>query len=40
MLLAAELYLRTAGARRIHCAKFHHDNPQPCIFRCNWSAAT
>lgn len=40
MLLAAELYLRVRGAHRVHCAKLHHDNAQPCIFRCNWPAAT
>ena len=40
MLLAAELYLRAAGARRVHCAKLHHDNTQPCPFRCGWGAAT
>ena len=40
MLAAAELYLLLAGARRVHCAKLHHDNTQPCIFRCNWDAAT
>jgi aquaporin Z len=39
MLAAAELYLRVAGARRVHCAKLHHANTQPCIFRCNWDAA-
>ena len=39
MLAAAELYLRVAGARRVHCAKLHHANAQPCIFRCSWDAA-
>jgi aquaporin Z len=39
MLAAAELYLLLAGARRIHCAKLHHDNAQPCIFRCGWGEA-
>ncbi len=32
MLCAAEVYLRTCGARRIACAKLHHDNDQRCIF--------
>ena len=32
MLCAAELYLRTNGARSIGCAKLHHDNPKRCIF--------
>ena len=40
MLLAAELYVRAAGAKRVHCAKFHHDNAQPCPFRCSWSEAS
>jgi aquaporin Z len=40
MLLAAELYLRTAGPRRVHCAKLHHENAQPCIFRCSYDHAT
>jgi aquaporin Z len=39
MLAAAEAYLRVAGARRVHCAKLHHANAQPCIFRCGWDAA-
>jgi aquaporin Z len=38
MLMAAEVYLRTRGARRIYCAKFHHDNNKRCIFRCNYAA--
>lgn len=40
MLLAAETYLRLGGARRVHCAKLHHENAQRCIFRCGWGAAT
>jgi aquaporin Z len=40
MLSAAELYLRTAGARRVHCAKLHHENSQPCLFRCDYGNAT
>ena len=39
MLVAAELYDRVTHARRLHCAKLHHANPQPCIFRCEWDAA-
>lgn len=37
MLLAAELYVRIAGVRRVHCAKLHHQNGQRCIFRCGWT---
>jgi aquaporin Z len=37
MLLAAELYVRIAGARRVHCAKLHHQNEARCIFRCGWA---
>jgi aquaporin Z len=36
MLLAAEFYVRAHGAARILCAKLHHDNRQPCIFRCSY----
>jgi aquaporin Z len=36
MLAAAELYLRTRGARAVLCAKLHHDNRARCIFRCAW----
>jgi len=32
MLAAAEVYVRTRGARRVMCAKLHHDNPYRCIF--------
>jgi aquaporin Z len=38
MLLASEVYLRTRGAHRVFCAKYHHDNDKPCIFRCNYAA--
>ena len=34
MLAAAELYRRLPGARRVFCAKLHHDNDKRCIFRC------
>jgi aquaporin Z len=36
MLAGAEVYLRLAGARRIHCAKLHHENDKRCIFRCSY----
>ncbi len=36
MLLAAEVFVRVRGARAVHCAKLHHDNPQRCIFRCRY----
>jgi aquaporin Z len=36
MLLAAEAYLRLAGAHKIFCAKLHHQNDKRCIFRCNF----
>ncbi len=39
MLGAAELYLLAAGVRRVHCAKLHHANAQPCPFRCGWGDA-
>ena len=32
MLLAAETYLRVKGARKIFCAKLHHQNDKRCIF--------
>jgi aquaporin Z len=32
MLSAAEVYLRTRGARTIVCAKLHHENSKRCIF--------
>jgi aquaporin Z len=31
MLLAAEVYLRTKGAKGIQCAKLHHQNDKRCI---------
>jgi aquaporin Z len=40
MLAAAQLYVATQGAHRVLCAKLHHDNPQHCIFRCNYGART
>ena len=38
MLAAAELYVATRGLPRVLCAKLHHENPQRCIFQCNFSA--
>jgi aquaporin Z len=38
MLLAAELYVGTRGARRVFCAKLNHDGSRRCIFRCNYGA--
>jgi len=38
MLLAAEVYVRTRGLRAVHCAKLHHANHQPCIFRCDYQS--
>ena len=38
MLLAAEVYVRARGARRVHCAKLHHENAQPCLFRCDYGS--
>jgi aquaporin Z len=36
MLAAAELYVRTIGMPRVHCAKLHHPTGTPCIFRCRY----
>lgn len=36
MLLAAECYVRFPGARRVLCAKLHHENDQRCIFSCSY----
>jgi aquaporin Z len=38
MLGAAELYIRLFGARRVMCAKLHHDAVRRCIFRCGYGA--
>ncbi len=40
MLVAAELYARLRGARRVRCAKLHHDAGQRCIFRCGYREET
>lgn len=34
MLLAAERYARRWGLARVFCAKLHHDESSPCVFRC------
>jgi aquaporin Z len=39
MLLAAEIFVRLRGARGVRCAKLHHQNDQPCIFRCGYRSA-
>ena len=36
MLLAAEAYLRWAGAHRVLCAKLNHSPRVGCIFRCEY----
>lgn len=36
MVLAGELYRRLRGRCRVYCAKLHHVNDQPCIFRCRF----
>ena len=37
MFAAGRVYLAWRGAHRIFCAKFHHHNHQPCIFRCRYA---
>jgi aquaporin Z len=37
MLSAGQLYRHWRGAHRVFCAKLHHHNAQPCIFRCGFS---
>ncbi len=36
MLLAAEVYLRSAGRDRIRCAKLHPNTGYPCPFLCSY----
>jgi aquaporin Z len=36
MLLAAELFVRRRGVRRVCCAKLHHPLNVPCIFKCGF----
>jgi aquaporin Z len=38
MLAAAQLYVATRGLPAVLCAKLHHDNRQPCLFRCDYGA--
>jgi aquaporin Z len=38
MLLAAELFTRRYGIRRVLCAKLHHPATGPCIFGCGGGA--
>jgi aquaporin Z len=37
MLAAAAWYRARRGTHRVFCAKLHHWNNQPCIFRCRFS---
>jgi aquaporin Z len=39
MLLAAEVY-KLVNTGTIACAKLHHHNNKPCIFRCNFKGET
>jgi aquaporin Z len=36
MLTAALLFRAVRGLKGVYCAKLHHDNPAPCIFRCRF----
>jgi aquaporin Z len=36
MLFASAIYRFQRGAHRVFCAKLHHFNHQPCIFRCRY----
>ena len=36
MLLAAEIYVRTKGIKKVFCAKLHHENNKRCIFNCSY----
>jgi aquaporin Z len=38
MLAAAQVYVATRGLHTVLCAKLHHENPQRCIFQCNYGA--
>jgi aquaporin Z len=35
MLAAAEVFVRTRGAKAVLCAKLHHHNKMRCIFNCD-----
>jgi aquaporin Z len=37
MLAAAELHVALRGRHAVRCAKLHHDNGEPCIFRCSYA---
>lgn len=37
MLLAAETFVRAGRLRVVHCAKYHHENDQRCIFNCRYA---
>jgi aquaporin Z len=36
MFLAAEVFVAFRSVKAVHCAKFHHDNSERCIFRCTY----
>jgi len=38
MVSAGQFYRHWRGAHRVFCAKYHHHNDKPCIFRCNYGA--
>jgi aquaporin Z len=40
MLLAAEAYVRLVRRAGPLCAKLHHQNDQPCLFRCGYRSMT
>jgi aquaporin Z len=40
MFLAAEAYVAVKGAKKVYCAKIHHQNNQRCIFLCNFGELT
>ena len=37
MLMAAQAYAWRRGVAAVFCAKLHHENTQPCIFRCRYA---
>lgn len=36
MLLAAEIYVRVKGLKKVYCAKFYHYGAARCIFNCRF----
>ncbi len=36
MLAAVEVYAQVRGVEQVLCAKLHHENDHPCIFRCDY----